>query len=67
MQSHGMCHFFVLLDNDTLTKSAKVVAIDYVADESGQLVLDWNSLDSNTAIIERWPDKIREALGRLDV
>lgn len=45
----------------------QVVAIDYVANESGHLMLDWNSLESKATIIERWPDKIREALRTLEI
>lgn len=47
--------------------AAKVVAINYVADDGGQLMLDWRSLESNSTVIERWPDKIREALATLEI
>lgn len=45
----------------------QAVGIDYVADDAGKLVLDWNSLKCMTAVIDGWPRSIREALGTLNV
>lgn len=48
-------------------KVKQAVAIDYVADDAGRLVLDWNSLQCVTAVINGWPGNIRGALGTLNI
>lgn len=45
----------------------QAVAIDYVADDAGKLVLDWNTLETKAAVINGWPRNIRQALGTLDI
>lgn len=46
---------------------AVVVAIDYVADDAGNLVLDWKSLQVKVAQINGWPQNIRPALAGLEM
>lgn len=46
---------------------AVVVAIDYIADNAGKLVLDWTSLQVKIAQINGWPQNIRPTLASLEI